>query len=65
MRLPNTALQAATVLRGKRAVQMSLFVIRAFVKMRACDAPEIASGLACATLKWDAASDFQTSLPPT
>ena len=28
------ALQAANVLRSKRAVQMSLFVIRAFVKMR-------------------------------
>jgi ORF6N domain len=28
------ALQAANVLRSKRAVQMSLFVIRAFIKMR-------------------------------
>jgi len=28
------ALQAANVLRSKRAVQMSIFVIRAFVKMR-------------------------------
>jgi len=30
------ALQAATVLRSKRAVQMSLFVIRAFISLMSC-----------------------------
>lgn len=42
------ALQAANVLRSQRAVQMSLFVIRAFVKMRETlrAAPELAKKLA-------------------
>src|SRR5256714_6437625 len=42
------ALQAANVLRSKRAVQMSVFVIRAFVKMREAlrSTPELARKLA-------------------
>ena len=42
------ALQAANVLRSKRAVQMSVFVIRAFVKMREAlrDTPALARKLA-------------------
>jgi hypothetical protein len=41
------ALQAANVLRSKRAVQMSVFVIRAFVKMREAlrGTPELARKL--------------------
>jgi ORF6N domain len=42
------ALQAATILRSQRAVQMSVFVIRAFVKMREAlrGTPELARKLA-------------------
>ena len=42
------ALQAANVLRSLRAVQMSVFVIRAFIKMRQTlrGTPELASKLA-------------------
>ena len=42
------ALQAANVLRSKRTVQMSVFVIRAFVKMREAlrDTPALARKLA-------------------
>jgi hypothetical protein len=42
------ALQAANVLRSKRAVEMSVFVIRAFVKMREAlrGTPELARKLA-------------------
>jgi ORF6N domain len=62
--LPNAftehgALQAANVLRSSRAVQMSVFVIRAFVKMRETlrAAPELARKLAALEKKLTARLD--------
>lgn len=53
------ALQAANVLRSPRAVQMSVFVIRAFVKMREMlrAAPELARKLAALEKKLTARLD--------
>jgi predicted amino acid-binding ACT domain protein len=53
------ALQAANVLRSSRAVQMSVFVIRAFVKMRETlrAAPELARKLAALEKKLTARLD--------
>jgi hypothetical protein len=53
------ALQAANVLRSSRAVQMSVFVIRAFVKMRETlrAAPELARRLAALEKKLTARLD--------
>jgi hypothetical protein len=53
------ALQAANVLRSSRAVQMSVFVIRAFVKMREAlrAAPELARKLAALEKKLTARLD--------
>ena len=53
------ALQAANVLRSPRAVQMSVFVIRAFVKMREAlrGTPELARKLAELEKKLTARSD--------
>jgi len=56
----NTAhLQAANVLRSKRAVEMSVFVIRAFVKMREAlrGTPELARKLAALERKLTARLD--------
>jgi hypothetical protein len=54
------ALQAANVLRSPRAVQMSVFVIRAFVKMRETlrAAPELARKLAALEKKLTARLDL-------
>jgi hypothetical protein len=53
------ALQAANVLRSQRAVQMSVFVIRAFVKMREAlrGSPELARKLAALEKKLTARLD--------
>ena len=53
------ALQAANVLRSKRAVEMSVFVIRAFVKMREAlrGTPELARKLAALEKKLTARLD--------
>jgi predicted amino acid-binding ACT domain protein len=53
------ALQAANVLRSSRAVQMSVFVIRAFVKMREAlrGSPELARKLAALEKKLTARLD--------
>src|SRR6266516_351232 len=53
------ALQAANVLRSQRAVQMSVFVIRAFVKMREAlrGTPELARKLAALEKKLTARLD--------
>jgi predicted amino acid-binding ACT domain protein len=57
------ALQAANVLRSSRAVQMSVFVIRAFVKMRETlrAAPELARKLAALEKKLTARLDVHES----
>ena len=54
------ALQAANVLRSPRAVQMSVFVIRAFVKMREAlrGTPELARKLAALEKKLTARLDM-------
>jgi len=57
------ALQAANVLRSRRAVQMSVFVIRAFVKMREAlrGNPELARKLAALEKKLTARLDLHES----
>jgi hypothetical protein len=57
------ALQAANVLRSRRAVQMSVFVIRAFVKMREAlrGNPELARKLAALEKKLTARLDVHES----
>ena len=57
------ALQAANVLRSRRAVQMSVFVIRAFVKMREAlrGNPELARKLAGLEKKLTARLDVHES----
>jgi len=57
------ALQAANVLRSSRAVQMSVFVIRAFVKMRETlrAVPELARKLAALEKKLTARLDVHES----